>query len=63
MSGAVKATSNKWMVDLATSAKQEVNAWPAWKKESFGIVELNKSGAATRSGKGAQLEHRSAFKK
>jgi hypothetical protein len=25
------------MVDLATSAKQEVDNWPAWKRENMGV--------------------------
>lgn len=37
MSATGKTISNKWMVDLANSALKEVNGWPAWKKESFGV--------------------------
>jgi hypothetical protein len=49
MSTSEKTMSNKWMVDLANSALKEVNGWPTWKKESFGIGHASKDGAKSSS--------------
>jgi hypothetical protein len=56
MSAAGKANTNKWMVDLATSAKQGVDAWPTWKKENMGVVAPSSPGkTGNADAKSAQL--------
>jgi len=50
MSEAGRANSNQWMVDLATSAKREVDSWPAWKKENMGVSQSSGTGASQSSG-------------
>jgi hypothetical protein len=52
MSAAGRANSNQWMVDLATSAKREVDTWPAWKKENMGVSQSSGTRESRSSGGG-----------